>query len=55
LKLISSLSVSGIFIYFLLAQPFILKKTGFGRDVDGEYNSFTSLEKAGEMLSKTFE
>ncbi|MDZ7757750.1 TlpA disulfide reductase family protein [Rhodohalobacter sp.] len=43
LKLFSSLSVAGIFIYFLLAQPIILEKPGFGRNMDGEFVNATVL------------
>ena len=43
LKLISSLSAAGIFIYFLLAQPIILEQPGFGRNMDGEFVNATVL------------
>jgi len=42
-KIISSLSVVGIFIYYLLAQPIIIEQEGFGRNMDGELVNATIL------------
>ncbi|MGM0745006.1 MAG: hypothetical protein ACQETF_06850, partial [Bacteroidota bacterium] len=35
-KLASILSVTGIFVYYLLAQPLIIEQNGFGRNMEGE-------------------
>lgn len=43
LKTVSTLSVVGIFIYYLLAQPIIIEQEGFGRDMDGELVNATIL------------
>ena len=48
LKLFSSLSATGIFIYFLLAQPIILEQPGFGRNMDGEFVNATVLWNPSE-------
>ncbi|MDR9417667.1 TlpA family protein disulfide reductase [Gracilimonas sp.] len=43
LKAISTLSVAGIFIYFLLSQPLIMENEGFGRNLEGELVNATVL------------
>jgi thiol-disulfide isomerase/thioredoxin len=43
IKVLSSISVVGIFIYYLLAQPIILEQRGFARNVDGEFVNATVL------------
>ncbi|HBQ61024.1 MAG TPA: hypothetical protein DD671_15760 [Balneolaceae bacterium] len=48
LKVVSSLSVAGIFIYYLLAQPIILEQEGFGRNVNGEIVNATVLWNPSE-------
>jgi thiol-disulfide isomerase/thioredoxin len=42
-KLASILSVSGIFVYYLLAQPLIIERDGFGRNMEGELVNATVL------------
>lgn len=42
-KIVSSLSVVGILIYHLLAQPIIIEQEGFGRNMDGELVNATIL------------
>ncbi|MAO66659.1 MAG: hypothetical protein CL666_16830 [Balneola sp.] len=42
-RLVSSLSVFGIFIYYLLAQPIIIEQEGFGRNMNGELMNATVL------------
>jgi len=48
LKVLSSVSVVGIFIYYLLAQPIILQQEGFGRDMDGKLVNATVLWNPSE-------
>jgi thiol-disulfide isomerase/thioredoxin len=48
IKVVSSISVVGIFIYYLLAQPLILEQQGFGRNVDGELVNATVLWNPSE-------
>lgn len=42
-KIVSILSVVGIFIYYLLGQPLIIEQKGFGRNMDGELVNATVL------------
>jgi len=42
-KIVSSVSVVGIFIYYLLAQPIVIEQEGFGRNMDGELVNATIL------------
>ncbi|MCW9705872.1 TlpA family protein disulfide reductase [Fodinibius salsisoli] len=48
LKVVSAISVVGIFIYYLLAQPLIIEQQGFGRNVDGELVNATVLWNPSE-------
>lgn len=42
-KIVSILSVVGIFIYYLLGQPLIIEQKGFGRNMEGELVNATVL------------
>lgn len=48
-KTLSSISVVGIFIYYLLAQPIILEHKGFGRNIEGELVNATVLWNPSEQ------
>jgi len=48
IKVFSAISVIGIFIYYLLAQPLILEQNGFGRNAGGELVNATVLWNPSE-------
>jgi thiol-disulfide isomerase/thioredoxin len=48
LKIFSSVTLAGIFIYYLLAQPIILEQIGFGRTMNGEFVNATVLWNPSE-------